>query len=528
MKFDLPKNQSSIIKVIGVGGGGSNAVNYMFNQGIDGVDFIICNTDAQALEMSPVPIKIQLGSSLTEGRGAGAIPSVGREAAIEDLDRITALLEVNTEMLFITAGMGGGTGTGAAPVIAAKAKELGILTVGIVTVPFSFEGRKRKLQAQEGIEEMRKNVDTLLIVCNDKLRELYGNLALTEAFSKADNILSTAAKGIAEIITHIGQVNVDIEDVKTVMKNSGVAIMGSGTAEGEDRAIRSIEMALASPLLDDNNIKGASYVLLNITSGSEEISMDEVSEITDYIQDEAGSTAEIIFGVGKDETLGNKVNVTLVATGFDKNSGLNSVTGKEHETTRVILPLIVEDKKVEKIVSPVVENELTNIQLVDKKLEEVENATEPQTPTANRTVYTLTMGDEEPVQKIEDKIENSNEPVLKVKQESIYAIEESKVEDYKPVTFSGADKLNTEIHKEGLENKANDRISRLKELSLKLKTQSGVVDLENEPAYRRRNVVLSNITPSSESQVSRFTLSESDDNIVEMKSNNSFLHDNVD
>jgi cell division protein FtsZ len=524
LKFDLPKNQSSIIKVIGVGGGGSNAVNYMFNQGIDGVDFIICNTDAQALEMSPVPIKIQLGSSLTEGRGAGAIPSVGREAAIEDLDRITALLEVNTEMLFITAGMGGGTGTGAAPVIAAKAKELGILTVGIVTVPFSFEGRKRKLQAQEGIEEMRKNVDTLLIVCNDKLRELYGNLALTEAFSKADNILSTAAKGIAEIITHIGQVNVDIEDVKTVMKNSGVAIMGSGTAEGEDRAIRSIEMALASPLLDDNNIKGASYVLLNITSGSEEISMDEVSEITDYIQDEAGSTAEIIFGVGKDESLGNRVNVTLVATGFDKNSGLNSVAGKEHEA-RVILPL--EDKKIEKTISSVVENELTNIQLVDKKLEEVENTTETQTPTTGRTVYTLTMDNAEVTKKTEDTIENSNEPVLKMKVEPSFVVEESKVEEYQPVSFNN-DKANTEIHKEGLENKANDRISRLKELSLKLKTQSGVVDLENEPAYRRRNVVLSNVTPSSESQVSRFTLSENEDNVVEMKSNNSFLHDNVD
>ncbi|MFW5707371.1 MAG: cell division protein FtsZ, partial [Bacteroidota bacterium] len=300
INFDLPKNQSSDIKVLGVGGGGSNAVNYMFKQGIEGVDFIVCNTDAQALDCSPVPNKVQLGVSLTEGRGAGSIPAVGKNAAIEDLDRMKDILEKNTKMLFITAGMGGGTGTGAAPVIAKVSKELDILTVGIVTIPFAFEGRKRRMQAEEGIKELKENVDALIVICNDKLRELYGNLSVTDAFSKADNVLTTAAKGIAEIITLTGGVNVDFADVRTVMSNSGVAIMGSGSAEGENRAIKAVEMALASPLLNDNNIRGASNVLLNIVSGKEEILMDEITEITDYIQTEAGSTADIIWGYGKD------------------------------------------------------------------------------------------------------------------------------------------------------------------------------------------------------------------------------------
>jgi cell division protein FtsZ len=300
IKFDLPKNQSSIIKVLGVGGGGSNAVNHMFSQGIEGVDFIVCNTDSQALEMSPVPNKMQLGINLTDGRGAGSIPEVGRNAAIEDLDRIRDILEKKTKMLFITAGMGGGTGTGAAPIIAKASKELGILTVGIVTIPFAFEGRKRRQQAEEGIKDMKKCVDTLLVICNDRLRELYGNLSVSEAFGKADNVLTTAAKGIAEIITLTGNINVDFADVKTVMSNSGVAIMGSGSAEGENRATKAVEEALSSPLLNDNQIRGAKNILLNITSGKEEILMDEITEITDYIQQEAGSTAEIIWGLGND------------------------------------------------------------------------------------------------------------------------------------------------------------------------------------------------------------------------------------
>ena len=316
MNFDLPKDQSSIIKVIGVGGGGSNAVNHMYNQGITGVDFIICNTDQQALDLSPIPNKIQLGATLTEGRGAGSNPEVGKNSAIENVDELKELFATNTQMVFITAGMGGGTGTGAAPIIAQTAREMGILTVGIVTIPFSFEGRRRKLQADEGLESLRNNVDTLLIICNDKLREMYGNLKMSEAFSKADDILTVAAKGIAEIITVAGYINVDFEDVKTVMKDGGTAIMGSASAEGTDRAITAVTKAMASPLLNDNEIKGAKYILLNITSGEDEISMDEIDSITEYIQEEAGNTADIIWGNGIDESLGNKVSVTIVATGF--------------------------------------------------------------------------------------------------------------------------------------------------------------------------------------------------------------------
>lgn len=316
MNFNLPKEDSSIIKVIGVGGGGSNAVNHMYRQGIRGVDFVVCNTDQQALDMSPVPKKIALGSSLTEGRGAGAQAEVGRNAAIENLDEIKEVLENNTKMVFITAGMGGGTGTGAAPVIAEAARELGILTVGIVTIPFTFEGRKRKNQAEKGLEELKKHVDTVLVICNDKLRDMYGNLTLRDAFDKADDVLSIGAKGIAEIITIEGYVNVDFEDVRTVMTNSGVAIMGSATTSGEDRASKAVEQALASPLLNDNNIFGASNILLYINSGKDEVTMDEVAEITDHIQEEAGLDADVIWGNGSDEDLGDKLSITIIATGF--------------------------------------------------------------------------------------------------------------------------------------------------------------------------------------------------------------------
>jgi len=296
MEFDLPTNISSIIKVIGVGGGGSNAVNHMYDLGIKGVDFVVCNTDKQALDVSSVPFKIQLGTSLTEGNGAGAIPEIGKNAAIENIDEIREVLSKNTKMVFVTAGMGGGTGTGAAPVIASIARELGILTVGIVTVPFGFEGRKRRQQAEEGLEQMRQNVDTLLVINNEKLRELTGNLTISNAFSKADDVLAVAAKGIAELISVTGSVNVDFNDVNTVMKDSGVAIMGSAAVDGEDRAIRCVQEAMSSPLLNDNNIHGAKYVLLNITYGDKEVEMNEITEITDYIQDEAGSTADVIWG----------------------------------------------------------------------------------------------------------------------------------------------------------------------------------------------------------------------------------------
>jgi cell division protein FtsZ len=329
MNFNLPKEESSIIKVIGVGGGGSNAVNHMYRQGIRGVDFVVCNTDQQALDMSPVPKKIALGSSLTEGRGAGAQAEVGRNAAIENLDDIKEILGTDTKMVFITAGMGGGTGTGAAPVIAEAARELGILTVGIVTIPFGFEGKKRKLQASLGLEELKKHVDTVLIISNDKLREMYGNLKLSEAFGQADDVLSIAAKGIAEIITVEGYVNVDFEDVRTVMTKSGVAIMGSATTSGENRAIKAVEQALASPLLNDNNIFGASNILLYINSGKDEVTMDEVAEITDYIQEEAGMDADVIWGNGTDEEMGDKLTLTIIATGFSGEK-LEKVTGQEN------------------------------------------------------------------------------------------------------------------------------------------------------------------------------------------------------
>ncbi len=316
MNFDIAGNPDSIIKVIGVGGGGSNAVNYMYGLGIKDVSFVVCNTDAQALTNSPVPLKIQLGESLTEGRGAGNKPLKGREAAIESLENIQQVLADNTKMAFITAGMGGGTGTGAAPVIAKAARDMGILTVGIVTIPFKFEGRIRIEQALEGIAEMEKHVDSLLIINNEKLRDMYGDLKLSNAFSRADNVLATAAKGIAEIITVHGYINVDFADVETVMKNSGVAIMGSATASGEERAIDAIQAALESPLLNNNDIKGAKNILLNITSGEDEITMDEVFEITDYVQGRVGVSASIIWGSGTDEQMSEEVGVTIIATGF--------------------------------------------------------------------------------------------------------------------------------------------------------------------------------------------------------------------
>jgi len=515
IQFDHPKSQSSIIKVIGVGGGGSNAVNHMFKQGIEGVDFIVCNTDSQALDISPVPVKVQIGASLTEGRGAGSIPAVGKNAAIENIDQIKAMLENNTKMLFITAGMGGGTGTGAAPVIAATAKEMGILTVAIVTIPFLFEGRKRRLQAEEGLRELRKNVDTLLVICNDKLRELYGNLCLSEAFGNADNILTTAAKGIAEIITVPGYINVDFEDVKTVMKNSGVAIMGSGFAEGENRAIHAVDMALSSPLLNDNQIKGASNILLYISSGTEEIKMDEVSEITEFIQKESGSTAEIIWGNGTDESLGNMIGVTLIATGFDSSESFEYtpvVKQKEKNVTSLDQEIIAEQAA-----PPVIEEaDYNDFKLITKNQDVV---IEEKTEENEREITLFELTDSiEKSDKSQIEFENNslNEPVLLIKAEDKKEIE-------KPVERGETTDTNPEVLR-----KSQERIKKLKELSMKIKTAQGLTELEKEPAYVRKNVVLTNVTPSSESHVSRYSLSEDEDNKVELKQNNSFLHDNVD
>ena len=341
--FDLPKNKSNVIKVIGVGGGGSNAINYMFSQGINGVDFVVTNTDAQALMESPVPTKIQLGASLTEGLGAGANPEVGALAAQESKVELETLLHTRTKMVFITAGMGGGTGTGAAPIIAKMSKDLDILTVGIVTMPFQFEGKIRLEQAQDGLEKIKKTVDALIVINNNKLRIVYGNLGFKAGFSKADEVLATAARGIAEVITHHYTQNIDLKDAKTVLTNSGTAIMGSGSASGSNRAKEAIENALDSPLLNDNKITGCKNVLLLIVSGSEEITIDEIGEINDFIQAEAGNHTNIIMGVGEDETLGNAVAVTVIATGFGAEQQLEIVNTE----AKKIIHTLEDEQKVE-------------------------------------------------------------------------------------------------------------------------------------------------------------------------------------
>ncbi len=348
ISFDLPKNQSNVIKVIGVGGGGSNAINHMFSQGIKGVDFVICNTDSQALENSPVPVKIQLGVSLTEGLGAGANPKVGEQSAVESMEEIRNMLTTNTKMIFITAGMGGGTGTGAAPIIAKMAKDMDILTVGIVTIPFLFEGKTRNDQAHIGVEKLRQNVDSLVVINNNKLREVYGNLGFKAGFSKADEVLATAARGIAEVITHHYTQNIDLRDAKTVLANSGTAIMGSATASGANRAKEAIGRALDSPLLNDNKIKGAKNVLLLIVSGTDEITIDEIGEISDHIQEEAGHSANIIMGVGDEESLEGSISITVIATGFNIEQQ-NEIVNTE---TKKIIHTLEDEQRAEQTLTP--------------------------------------------------------------------------------------------------------------------------------------------------------------------------------
>src|ERR1041384_2500347 len=338
IKFEIPKNQSSIIKVIGVGGGGSNAVNYMHNLGIEGVDFVVCNTDSQALALSPVANKVQLGPHLTQGLGAGANPEIGKQASEESMEDISKILKVNTKMAFITAGMGGVTGTGGAPVVAKSCRELGILTVGIVTTPFTYEGRKRMKQAQEGIDRMREHVDTILVISNDKLRQQFGNLPFTQAFAKADNVLATAAKCITDVITTSGDMNLDFADVTTVMKNGGVAILGSATGAGENRALRAVEEAISSPLLNDNDIRGAKWMVLNVTSaqGEFEHTLDELDEIQAYIQQMAGDNCDLILGIGHEDSLGDRIGVTVIATGFNYNE-IKDIPERPKEQERKIV-----------------------------------------------------------------------------------------------------------------------------------------------------------------------------------------------
>jgi cell division protein FtsZ len=545
LKFDLPKNQSSIIKVIGVGGGGSNAVTHMFNQGIVGVDFIICNTDAQAMESSPVPTKIQLGANLTSGLGAGAVPSVGRNAALENAADIRAILDKGTKMLFITAGLGGGTGTGAAPVIAQISKELDILTVGIVTIPFAFEGRKRKQYAEEGLQQLKKQVDALLIISNDKLRELCGDLRLSAAFKKADNVLTTAAKGIAEIITVTGHINVDFEDVKTVMRNSGVAILGTGVAGGEDRALKAVEEALSSPLLDNNDIEGASNLLLYISSGAEEITMDEVTEITDYIQSKTKSSAEVIWGTGTDETLAENISVTIIATGFDPEhrqkdpsrpqdvilhdlygQKIDSKVEKRFIEQRITPPQPKIEETIEEIslITPLTELKFAEPEPVMEGSIEFSNDISPRSiefSMDNQQVFTH-------LETIVSETKNITEP------EFVNEFHSHRTEEPSPFFKTQPAEHPEHSHsQEDHDRRASDRVNKLRSLSEKLKNHtpidpSNIYELEAVPAYKRRNVDLLDVTPSSEPHAATYSLGESADKSIEIRSENSFLHKNVD
>lgn len=542
MQFDLSENEeSSIIKVIGVGGGGSNAVNHMFKQGIKGVDFIVCNTDKQALSKSPVSHKIQLGNSLTRGLGAGAKPEVGRDSALESIDEIKNILKDNTEMVFITAGLGGGTGTGAAPVIASIAKELGILTVGIVTIPFSFEGKKRREQAEKGLEEMKKYVDTLIVIGNDKLREIYGSLKMTEAFAHADNVLTSAAKSIAEIISLHMHVNVDFNDVKTVMQDSGVAIMGSAIASGEKRAIRAVEQALVSPLLNDNDISGARHVLLNIMSGSDDIEMDEFGEITDFIQEAAGGTAELITGYGTDPSLGDNVSVTIIATGFNAkmSTGYEAPVFAERKLVRFDEAVVTKIEPVQTTIIDEIEKNEPFVFVKDESSEIPVLNNNDVDLTASNNVIIEDVATEMSVFKIEVEEPVAEEKnILPLFETPIERpIENIEVAKSQFIINDVTDRSNEIVNQKSSEDitreeqirLAQDRIKKLKELTLKMKTPEGLSHLEKESAWQRKQVSLdTNSTPSTDSQVSRFTLGESDNKNIEIRSNNSFLHDNVD
>ncbi len=549
MKFEMLKDKSSIIKVIGVGGGGGNAVNHMYRQGITGVDFIICNTDAQALEFSPIPNKVQLGASLTEGMGAGSIPEVGKNSAIENIDDIKAMLGSTTKMLFITAGMGGGTGTGASPIIAKAAKELDILTVAIITTPFSFEGKRRKMQADDGLDELKKYVDSYLVISNDRLREIFGNLTLGSAFSQADDILSTAAKGIAEIITVPGYINVDFKDVRTVMKDSGVSIMGSYAAEGENRALGAVEGALASPLLKDNEIEGARYILLNISSGLKEVTMDEVSIITDFIQEKAGLSADLIWGNCIDENLGDKLSVTIIATGFQTTEQ----RAKEKESVKKISLLTPDEAPLIKVAEPVNSfisvkaEENINEPVLKSQLEEVKqpnlfdgffNAATINNTEADEVEEEMEITSQlitgEPIAVDEELQEANFEFEVKLAETEfifetpVATAAQEIVEQPEVLLNNNADDDKNDETMEEQMKKSRERILRLKDLSMKLRSTNGLQELENEPAYKRKQMQLQQVQHSSESQVSRFTLSNDEDGTTEIKPNNSFLHDNVD
>jgi cell division protein FtsZ len=626
ISFDMPINQSNVIKVIGVGGGGSNAVNHMLTQGINGVDFVICNTDAQALENSPVPLKIQLGVTLTEGLGAGANPEVGQRSAMESEVEIKKMLGANTKMVFINAGMGGGTGTGAAPVIAKFAKEQDLLTIGVVTIPFTFEGKTRNEQAQKGIEELRKHVDSLVVINNNKLREVYGNLGFKAGFSKADEVLATASRGIAEVITHHYTQNIDLRDAKTVLANSGTAIMGSAKASGANRAEEAISKALDSPLLNDNKIEGAKNVLLLIVSGSDEITIDEIGEINDYIQSEAKTNVNIIMGVGEDESLGDSIAVTIVATGFHKDQQ-NEITNTEAKIIRHTLeggqkatynfseketgkkftpePIVVhtledvcqenpkrivhsldaieeniveliptsdfiksinvvhEEISYEKIDDFVITSAVKDIDVIyeevkaekdqfeltfDLNVEDSKSKTinlnnievvgheviQPPKEKVERVVFELDAYNE-----LENNLYNAKKSEV-IKKPAV--IEESVAEELQislraeaPIQKSNGTEDKKEISPldltiSELQNRSQDRKEKMKQFNYKFSNQvkQNVDEIEREPAYKRMGVELDRTIPSSETIQSKTTLSVDGNDELQLRSNNSFLHDNVD
>lgn len=546
LKFNLPKNQSSVIKVIGVGGGGSNAVNYMFEQGIEGVDFAVCNTDLQALEASPITTKIQIGEHLTEGLGAGANPEVGREAAEESIDKIQNLLESNTKMLFITAGMGGGTGTGAAPVIARIAKEKEILTVGVVTVPFWTEGDFRKQYAEQGLEELRQNVDTLLVINNDKLIEVFGDLTLRQAFAKANEVLNTATKGIAEVISQTLMVNIDLNDAKRVLKNSGSAVMGQAYAHGENRAIEAVESALDSPLLNDNNIKGAQQVLLKIVTGSEnEIRMTELFKIKKHIQDAAGRDVNIIEGIGVEDGLGESISVTVIATGFK----VSKVIGPKTPETPKVYDLDKDDlsnnpstNSQDQDTSPsgeiseddqfqaTLDFELEEPQTFNFDLNDETESNKKTTIDSQQPEESIMLEKQEPMS-FNFQLDEQEEIIVHSLEEEdceeqIIESEEAIVED-KKTENEELTQINQGISAEQMAIRSRQRMERLRNISMKLRTPSGLTDLESQPAYKRRDVELDNTPHSSDSSVSKYTLDSDMDDKPIIKPNN-FLHDNVD
>ncbi|MCP9201465.1 cell division protein FtsZ [Gramella sp. GC03-9] len=650
ISFDLPKNQSNVIKVIGVGGGGSNAINHMFQLGIKGVDFVVCNTDSQALENSPVPNKIQLGVTLTEGLGAGANPEIGEKAAVESFEEIKQMLDSNTKMVFITAGMGGGTGTGAAPIIAKQAKELDILTVGIVTIPFMFEGRNRNEQAQLGVERLRKHVDSLIVINNNKLREVYGNLGFKAGFSKADEVLATASRGIAEVITHHYTQNIDLRDAKTVLSNSGTAIMGSAQASGANRATDAIMKALDSPLLNDNKITGAKNVLLLIVSGNEEITIDEIGEINDHIQAEAGHSANIIMGVGEDEALEDAIAVTIIATGFDveqQNEITNTETKKiihtledeqkaEHDLSPKSAPIskttngpipgqtrnelqFDEPEKEEKIVHTLDETEeeiqevrqeaakeddplrtpeyardlevsfeevnpddfiindtseqARNMEVNEPEEVRVEkeeqfmftfdmpaNPNQEEKPKKEEDVKRFQLEDEEkkakdikvnePVEivpvtesstqgikryslddymEMEQKLERSKAPKKEEPKDESVEFKKKTVEPKPEANPSENDNpFDNPISSEVVRKRTAERKAKMKEFNYKFRSSSAQIDeIEKQPAYKRAGIELDNSRPG-EGKLSRTSIEQDENNELHFRTNNSFLHDNVD